>query len=328
MTMTRTIITVSREEGSGGREIAQELARKLKFSYIDKQLIAMATHRLGLSQEELTRFDEKILPHLPQLQTWLTQPPELSLSSVLVPDRDAYGLIIEKPELTSVSTTAQEVAELKRQQILQGYHKLIEWLVKEVAEQHSAVIVGRGANFILKNRPGVINLHFTAPITERVERIAYLHQINQAEAAWWIAEQDENRSRYIRHYYAADWRSPEHYHLVVNTSQLSLPNITTALISYIKEMEKTWQGKKADPVSIHRSYDRLMQQESYTLNEAAELLMMGPDVLRHAVYRGELKGQLLNHQVVRISREALLEWIRLFYKVTPLANTEKPVKTS
>src|SRR4051812_37809800 len=95
MTVTRMVITISREEGSGGREIAQELAAKFKLAYVDDRLIRLATQRLNIPAEEVAKFDEKVLPTIPELRHIVQQFRDMPLSSVLAPERDSFGLIKE-----------------------------------------------------------------------------------------------------------------------------------------------------------------------------------------------------------------------------------------
>lgn len=304
MNVTRMVITIAREEGSGGREIAQELANELRLSYIDNHLIKLATRHLGIPEEELAEFDEKVLPRVDELCELVTQPHEMPLSPILVPDRDVYGLIQEKRQ--PILSSPAEV--FKQRAMQQGYQNLVERLIKEVAQHGRAVIVGRGANFILKDWPGVVNVYVSAPLSSRIERIAYLRHIDQAEAARLINETDEQRASYIRQNYAMDWRNPDHYNLMINTANLPLATATAAIAEFVRELERN--RKQLDPLALHKSYDRLTAQESYSLKEASELLLLSPDVIRHAIYQGELKGTLVNHRVARISREALANWLR------------------
>ncbi len=298
MTEARMVITIAREEGSGGDEIAQELARSLKLSYLDKEIIQLAARRLHISETELAQFDEKILPQMEALREVATQFHDIPLSRVLAPTRSTFGSVAEKPTPIKQDTPYS---------VLKGYHKLVEQLIKEVAGRGHVVIVGRGANFVLKDWTGVLNVYIRAPLESRIERLAYLQNLDYDTAVQLIEKNDFQRAGYIRQYYGADWSNSDLYQMVVNTAQIPLPAVTSALGHFAKELDHTRKVK--DRLEIHRSYDRLMNQESYSFKEAADLLLISPETLRQAVQRGELKGIVANYNTGSVSREALVEWL-------------------
>ncbi|HEX2913273.1 MAG TPA: cytidylate kinase family protein [Chloroflexia bacterium] len=308
MSVARTVVTISHEMGSGGHAIAQDLARNLRYAYVDSQIVRMATRYLGIPEEELINLDEKVLPQFDDLETIVTQVPDVALSSVLVPDRDSYG-IARQPVLSVPARPVIHSEKEKQDVILGGYHKLMERLIKQAAEKGHAVIVGRGANFILKNRPNVINVLIHSSFEDRVTRLALVEKLDRATAVASIKEKDEQYSQYINTYYNADWTNPDNYHLIINTTQMPLGLATAAITHFVKEFGKP---HPVNPQEIDRSYDRLASQDSYTLKEASDLLWISTDVLRQAIYRGELKGELVEHSITRISREALTEWLRKY----------------
>lgn len=307
MAETGMVITISRQEGSGGDEIAQELARKFKLNYLDKEIIQIAARRLKISEAELAEFDDKILPRMEELRQLVVEPEyrDIPLSQVLVPDRNALGLVTEKPVM--VERPHPKKPDEKQSELVNAYHHVVEQLIKEVAAKGKAIIVGRGANLVLKGRPGVLNVFIYAPLENRIERLAYLQQLDHKAAARRIEETDTQRAGYLRQYYGPDWANPDLYHLMINTAEMSLATAVTAIGQFAKEVEHAHQVK--DQLEIHRSYNRLINQPSYTLKEASELLLISPDIMRQAVYRGELKSPVVNHRVGRIKREALVEWL-------------------
>ena len=310
MTVTRMVITISREEGSGGREIAQELASKLKLAYIDDRLIRLATQRLNIPAEELAKFDEKILPRMPELRHLVQQQfRDMPLSPVLAPERDNFGLIKETPPISLPESAATKFENAPMPEALtQGYHKMVEWLIREIAQHGHAVIVGRGANFVLKGWTGVINIHVTAPLSDRIERVAFIEHLDKDAAARQIAEVDTQRAAFIQHYYGTEWTNPDHYHMVVNTSQMPLSTATIAIAQFVKGWSRNLQG--FDPLAMHLTYDRLAAKDNFTVKEVSELLLISPDIVRQAVYQGEIKGTIMNHNITRIKRAALLDWLR------------------
>lgn len=306
MASKNLVVTISREHGSGGRQIAQEVARRLKLPYVDSQIIRSATMQLGIPAEELADFDEKILPQLDEISNLLTRSAvgeeRIAISEALRPDRDSFGFprrkIATGPTVVHADPTLERKAAIHR-----GYHKLVEATIRDMAARGGAVILGRGSQFILKKRPHTAHIHIFAPFSHRVQRLMKLQRISHEEAERQIRESDEQRSGYVRQYYAADWRDPSLYHMVINTASLTLDAATSTIV----QLGQSVAGLRPEE-EVHATYERL-DQESYTLKEAANLLWISPDVLKHAVYRGELKATILDHKINRISRTALLEWL-------------------
>jgi len=293
------IITISREEGSGGDEIAQNVAHRLKLTYVDKEIMAKAAQQLGLTEVELAQYEEKVYPRVEELRKLVTPPRDIPLSQVLVPDRNAFGgYSLEMPP------KAQEDRQLAA---IQGFHSLAEEFIREVAEHGYAVIVGRAANLVLKGWVGVTNVLIRAPLESRIERLTYLKQLGRNEAAKQIEEVDKQRAEYVRHYYNAEWCNPDLYNLVINTARIPLDAASAAITQFAKELDHT--RNIIEPLEVHRTYGRLLELPSYTLKEAAELLFISPDMLRNAVYQGQLKGTMINQKVTRINRTDLIEWL-------------------
>ena len=307
MSSKQLVVTISREHGSGGRQIAQEVARKLKLPYVDSQIIKSATIQLGIPAEELADFDEKVLPQLDEITKLVSRTRigehELSLSEALVPERDAFGIprrhIATGPTVVSADPGLERKAAIHK-----GYHDLVAALIRDIAARGGAVILGRGAQFVLKNRAKTAHVHIFAPFAHRVQRLIQLQHISQVEAEQLIRQSDEQRAGYARRYYNADWRDPSLYQLILNTAHMPLPTAVTTIVEFGQSL-----ASQRPEQEIHASYDRL-EQESYSLKEASELLWISTDVLRQAVYRGELKVSVVDHKVGRISRSAILDWLR------------------
>jgi len=302
MTSKNMVITVSREHGSGGRQIAQEIARKLKFTYIDSQIIRQATQQLGISANELADFDERVEPQLDHIAELVSRRQasqnRIAISEALVPDRYPrdYG--------ARSSTVAEADPSLeKRAAIQKGYHELVAGLIRDVAAKGRAVILGRGSQFQLKNRPHTLHIHIGAPLEFRIQRLVTLQKITPEEAEKAIHDIDAQRENYTQRLYQTDWRNPYLYHLVLNTAHLPLEAAVSTVVNLAQNLPEPQPAAE-----VHSTYDRL-NQESYTLKEAAELFWVSPDILKQEAYKGRLKVSVVDHQVNRISRDALLEWL-------------------
>lgn len=307
MQQPKNIITISQEEGSGGREIARYLAYKLKLRLVDETFIQLAYHRLGITDEEFENFDEKVLPRLGEFVSNFNPPQDYYLSEVLAPDRPGFGSVPRKTE-TIVPTRPVMPRAMVQDLVRGGYQKLVENLIREIASHGKVVFLDLGANLVLKNWPQVLNMRVIASFEERVERIALDRKLSQDEATAYLREHDYQQEVYIRKFFGPTCANPALYHLVVNTTNVSLPAMTESLYRFVKEFEGSYH--KADTLEVHRQYNRLVEQDSYTLDEAAHLLWVDPDVLRKAVYRGELKGHVLEHNRIRLSHQSLVNWVK------------------
>lgn len=181
--MAKRIITISREFGSGGRFIGEEVAKKLGIKYYDKDIIAQIAEQSGFSQEYITEKAELS--------------PKKGLFAYAFSGRDVTGKSIE-----------DMVYEAQRKVIL------------EIAEKESCVIIGRNADFILKDRDNVLNVFIHGDMPEKVARICKLYHVTEEEAEKMMADIDKRRMTNYRFYTDQKWGMAKNYTLSLNSSEL------------------------------------------------------------------------------------------------------------
>lgn len=181
--MVKRIITISREFGSGGRFIGEELAKKLGLAYYDKNIINEIAEKSGLSPEYIQESAELS--------------PKKGLFAYAFAGRDITGKSVE-----------DMVYEAQRKVIL------------EIAENDSCVIIGRNADYILKDRTDVINIFIHADMPEKVKRICRLYNVTETEAVAMTADIDKRRMTNYRYYTDQKWGMARNYTLTLNSSQL------------------------------------------------------------------------------------------------------------
>jgi cytidylate kinase len=184
------VITVSRQFGSTGDEIAREVANRLGLRLVDQEIINEVARRLGVPPERVTEEGERDAPHI--------------VSDLVRTMRRLY------PATIGPSAESPEVDEA-------AYLQVTRQVVWEVARMGDAVIMGRGAPFILDRNPEVLHVLLVAPVNVRIERIMVAEGIDHHEAEHRIHEADANRARYIRHYYRTNWLDVSHYDLTLDT---------------------------------------------------------------------------------------------------------------
>ncbi len=188
------VITIARQTGSLGDEIGTDVAERLHLRVVDQDLVDEVALRLGVPPAQLTERDER----------------ETTLVSELVRTmRRLYPATISPLSADTVDVDAAAFAQVIRQVI---------W---EVARADDAVILGRGASFILGEHPETVHVLIVAPFDIRLERVMATESLDRGAANKRLRESDANRARYIRHLYRANWLDAANYDLVINTGHFS-----------------------------------------------------------------------------------------------------------
>lgn len=181
--MEKRIITISREFGSGGRFIGEEVAKKLGIAYYDKNIISQIAEKSGLSPEYIQESAELS--------------PKKGLLAYALAGRDITGKSVE-----------DMVYEVQRKVIL------------ELAEKEPCVIIGRNADFILKGRDDVLNVFIHGNMPEKIQRITRLYKVNEQEAIKMMADTDKRRRTNYDFYTDQKWGKASNYTLCLNSSQI------------------------------------------------------------------------------------------------------------
>ena len=181
--MAKRIITISREFGSGGRFIGEEVAKKLGIAYYDKNIIGQIAEKSGLSPEYIQENAELS--------------PKKGLFAYAFSGRDITGKSVE-----------DMVYEAQRNIIL------------ELAEKEPCVIIGRNADYILKDRDDVLNVFIHGDMPEKIKRITGLYNVEEKEAVKMMADTDKRRRTNYNFYTDQNWGKASNYTLCLNSSQL------------------------------------------------------------------------------------------------------------
>ena len=181
--MTKRIITISREFGSGGRFIGEEVAKKLGIAYYDKNIIGQIAEKSGLSPEYIQENAELS--------------PKKGLFAYAFSGRDITGKSVE-----------DMVYEAQRNIIL------------GLAEKEPCVIIGRNADYILKDRDDVLNVFIHGNMPEKTQRIIRLYNVDEKKAVKMMADTDKRRMTNYNFYTEQRWGMAGNYTLALNSSVL------------------------------------------------------------------------------------------------------------
>jgi cytidylate kinase len=187
-------ITISRQYGSGGGEIAARLARRVQWQLIDHEIVAGVASELGITEEEAEVRDERV---------------ESFVSRVLASMRYAVPPVpINQP----VAWADEEYS----------YHETLCRVVETAASAGHTVIVGRGGQALLAGRRDVLHVRVVAPLEQRIVYVARREGLDEAGARARIQLKDRDRTRYVQSIHHIHPDDPLSYDLVVNTGVLDL----------------------------------------------------------------------------------------------------------
>ena len=181
--MTKRIITISRDFGSGGRFIGEEVAKKLGIAYYDKNIINEIAEKSGLSPE------------------YIQENAELS------PKKGLFAYAFAGHDITGKSVEDM-VYEAQRKVIL------------ELADKEPCVIIGRNADYILKDRDDVLNVFIHGDAPEKIQRITRLYNVEEQKAVKMMEDTDKRRMANYNFYTNQKWGKADNYTLCLNSSQL------------------------------------------------------------------------------------------------------------
>ncbi len=201
------VITIGRQFGSGGRYVGRLLAEKLGIPFYDKELLSEAAKQSGICEEIFEDHDEKPTKSL-----------LFSLVTGVQHHLDAGSFYMDMP-LNHKIFLAQFDA------------------IRKLASEHSCVIVGRCADYVLKDDPNAVSIFIKADMKSKVARAVKYYDIPEDKAEDRIRKADKQRASYYNYYATATWGDVENYDLVVDTGVLGVEG-AVELIQKFLELRK------------------------------------------------------------------------------------------
>ncbi len=187
------VITIGREYGSGGRFLGKLVAEKLGIAFYDNELITKAAEESGLSEVVFHNYDEK---------------------------RDGF--------LMSATGIYSYDMSLGQKVFLAQFDA-----IKKIAAKDSCVIVGRCADYVLKDNPNLVSIFVCAPMEDKIDRAVKYYGINPNKAQSIIIKTDKKRKSYYNFYTDRDWGKANNYDLCIN-SKCGIEVAVDAVVAYIK----------------------------------------------------------------------------------------------
>lgn len=207
------VITISRQLGSGGAFLGQQLAEDLGILYLDRQIVREAGKKLHVLEKSLESRDEKrtsfwesVLQSYALHPSGIYMPPEINITS----DRNLFKAESE--------------------------------IIQEVAKEHSAVIIGRGGFYLLRDHPQHFSIFLHAGPAFRQQRIEELYKLSAVEAKRLIEKNDQDRADYLKVLTGKNWLDAGNYHLCIDTGIIGFDQAKEIILSCVHSLF-TWFKK-------------------------------------------------------------------------------------
>ena len=206
--MAPPVITITRQYGSGGSDIAQLVARTLGWHLIDNQFVDEVARRAGLPTDEVAQREERAPGLLERLaRTLAVASPELFITTAAVPR-------VEEDEATIVQLT--------------------ERIIREAAGEGRAVLVGRGAQALLAQRPDALHVYVVASKPWRMKLAVDRLGVEPGSAEKVVDDTDRQRDQYVKTYYGRHRQDPTIYDLVLNAERLGFEGAAGLIVAEAK----------------------------------------------------------------------------------------------
>jgi cytidylate kinase len=202
------IITVSRQYGSGGSEVAERVARALGWQLYDNAVVDEVASRLGMSSDEVSAREE----HVPSL-----------------PERIAAAMALGMPEVMPT------LADIALQPDDDRIFKMTQRVLEEAVLSGPAVLVGRGAQCLLATRTDALHVFCYAPTEALISYAIVNLGVTRADAPRIVEETNRNREQFVKRHFKRNWRDPANYHLCVNTAWLGLDGAADLVTQVARE---------------------------------------------------------------------------------------------
>lgn len=198
----KIIITIGRQFGSGGKGVADALGRKLGIPVYDSELITKAAQDSGFSADLFVQSDEKRR--------------FFSLSAIFA---------------GNYSDTENYMSD-------KGLFKMQSETIRRIAEQGSAIIVGRCSDYILRDMEGVIDVFLTCPAEERAKRVSERAGISLEKAMDMVEKKDRDRAEYYNYYTFGNWGVASTYDICIDSSLLGIDGTADFIIDFARKTGK------------------------------------------------------------------------------------------
>lgn len=202
----KIVITIARQYGSGGRTVGEMLANELGIHYYNNELVVLASEKSGISEELFRKADERIA-------------------------KRATGLFGKVKSIYDGSLISPEDEDFVSDKNLFNYQADV---IKEIADRESCVIIGRAADFVLKERENVVSVFVHAPMDFLMEQASKFQPFTGKELERYIEKTDLQKAAYYSYYTGQVWSDARNYDLCLNSGRLGFEKCVEEIKAYMK----------------------------------------------------------------------------------------------
>lgn len=198
MSEFKYIITIGREYGAGGRTVAHRISEVLDIPYYDKDIIKLTAEKTGFTEEMIEDTEEHSVAR--SIFNWL---------------------------MPTSSSSSYDSAIMAQAQT-----------IRKIAREGSCVIVGRGADYILRDFPNVINVFLSADEEDKIKYAMDKMQENREQAIRRVNHSDAARESYYHYLTRGKWGDLHNYHMTLNSSQIGKEACADIVIAYAQRLKE------------------------------------------------------------------------------------------
>lgn len=199
--MKKVLVTIGRQYGSGGHEIGERMAGILEMPFYDRELIELASEKSGIERGILAIYDER-----------------------------TTKAAILKMKSGSMGAGGEPVGDV----LFQAQSEII----REAAEKGSCIVIGRCANYVLRERPELFSIYVTAPMEQRIQRIMERNRMCREDARAAVEKVDQQRKTYYEHHTGRLWGGEKEYDLTIDSSVLGIEKTVQKLVEVVRRKQE------------------------------------------------------------------------------------------
>lgn len=225
------VITLSRQLGSHGEEIATIVARELGLRLIDAETINRAAQKAGVPRVALAELES-------EGQRSLTNRMLNALRAMpgLLPVNEAGTVYSDVPGMTLPFTGLFSPTVPPLSTWLDSYVRMVGLVIQGLAREGNVLVLGRGGQALLRNDPSVLHVQVVAPLNHRIAIVMRRMELSRRDAQNRVRTSDRARFDYVRRYHDADWRDATLYHLTINTGCVPVPVAADLIVAAQKAL--------------------------------------------------------------------------------------------
>ena len=213
------VITISREVGSGGDQIARRLCDLLGYRYFDKTVMAQVAREQALADTEVVDFSEDTYQGRGFIDALLRRSARIATATTI-------GTTPHGKPITVVQEVDEEMAA-----------SFVRTAIRALGARGQIVVVGRGGQAVLRDAAGVLHLRIIARLEDRVHEVMQAEGLTREAALTLIRERDRATAEYLRRFSGIDWADPSLYHLTLNTSLVGREAAAAWIAAMVQQMD-------------------------------------------------------------------------------------------